>query len=301
MPIILANQIGNRLPHCFDGTSMNHREGRKRRMKFAKWTVQGNDFVVVEESNWSIPPADEASLVAEICHRRTGVGADGLAVIAPRGSRIAMRFFNADGSVAGMCGNGAACVAVHVHRAGQAVSPGVVSTEIGAVDFAIAGESVELSFHPLALPEPIEEITLHDTETSAFLLKVGVQHLIVLMREIDWSGVEERGRLLRNHPAFAAVGGANVSFVAPRNDGTGDFDIATYEKGVERQTHSCGSGSVAGAICAKRLALTDGQCVVFRGVNGNIANKVQLGVDRAALTVVPRLIYVGQLDTLAFL
>src|ERR1044072_3402194 len=189
-------------------------------MKFAKWTVEGNGFVLVEESNWSIPPADEPSLAAEVCHRRAGAGADGWAGVAPRGSRIAMRSFHADGSMAGMCGNGAACVGAHLHRAEQVTSPGVVSTGIGTVGFAIDGEAVELQFHPPAVPELISEIALLGHESSASPLEVGVPHLIVPTCEIDWRQIEERGRFLRNHPAFAAIGGVNVSFVAPRNDGT---------------------------------------------------------------------------------
>ncbi len=214
-------------------------------MIFFKMTGSGNDFVFLDgrkttESDW---PAER---IRDVCHRRQGVGADGLVILSPGESgAVVMTFFNSDGSRAAMCGNAALCSTRLAASLGMAGADLTLHTDAGIFRARCVGSDreAELNFPPFDAPVAVPEVQLGEGELVVTRATVGVPHLTVLVEDIEVPGLIERGKHLRHHPG-AGPEGANVNFVAqPQVDGP--WSIRTYERGVEAETLACGTGTVA--------------------------------------------------------
>jgi len=229
-------------------------------------TGSGNDFVfldgrVTEVAQW--PP----ERIAAVCHRRNGVGADGLVILTPAGPAseadqaspglVTMDFYNSDGSRAAMCGNAALC-ATRLSRHLGLVPPGAelmeLATDAGRFLTRTTGPGwvAEINLPPFDAPEAVESIALEPGERVMAFAVVGVPHLVVVVDDIEGIDLEGRGRELRNHPDLASRGGANVNFVARPASSDLPWPVRTYERGVEGETLACGTGTVAcGAVLAQ--------------------------------------------------
>ena len=219
-------------------------------MEFYKFDGAGNDFVIVDIRERD--PKMTAESIAHICHRRRGVGADGLMTlgIAPEGYDFVMRYYNSDGLPADMCGNGGRCIALFAYLLGMGRR---------------VGEEMRLCF--LADDGPHEAAILHwdsesrqgtvrlgmrDVQRSGLrqvlqgkLLNTGVPHYVQQVSDLKRFDVVGEGRRLRHHPDMGSEG-ANVDFVELMPDGT--LHVRTYERGVEDETWACGTGVTACAI-----------------------------------------------------
>lgn len=210
-------------------------------LKFAKFHGTGNDFIMLDGRDLkSLPSSDEISYM---CNRHTGIGADGLIAIRPaEGFDFEMVYFNSDGSLATMCGNGARCAAAFGHLAGMS----------GTVFSFLAGDGphtgtleqqadnrwlVEISMSDIAIPDETGERTAINT---------GTPHLVVISDDPDSVDVFSEGQRIRYSPPYAEKG-INVNFVALGDD---LLKVRTYEKGVEDETLSCGTGVTACAAIA---------------------------------------------------
>jgi diaminopimelate epimerase len=217
----------------------------------------GNDFVFFDArgAGSGPDPLESASSISSICAPHLGVGADGVVFIAESDSALfSIRYYNADGSRATLCGNASLCAAqsaVRLHLAAPGVSfsfssdAGLIEAEIGADGTASVRLPAATNLEAIA-PEAIEA----GEERIGFAV-VGVPHLVVLVQDLDAADVEERGRRLR-HGALRAPAGANVNFVSAARSRDGNaarWRIRTYERGVEGETMACGTGAVATAAC----------------------------------------------------
>lgn len=173
-----------------------------------------------------------------MCHRRFGIGADGLILIEPEPvADFRMRYFNADGGEGSMCGNGGRCAA-HF-----AFSNGIAGTEMQFT--AIDG------LHRAIVSGSTVTITLSDVyeigyDDNICFLNTGSPHYVEFFSDIDSIDVVGRGREIRYSPRFAPQG-TNVNFVTVQGD---TIKVRTYERGVEDETLSCGTGVTASAIAA---------------------------------------------------
>ena len=212
-----------------------------------KMTGSGNDFVMLDGrveplERWT--PDD----IRAICARGTGVGADGLAILHPGSGPGAVRFnfFNRDGSRSAMCGNAALCAARLAAWLELAPRKGMVlETDSGPVEARCLdgpGERAEILL-PEVAPVTEPAIATVAGERSIHLTAVGVPHLVVQVDDVAVVPLGERGRELRSHPATGAEG-ANVNFVS---DGSGEWRMRTFERGVEDETLACGTGAAASA------------------------------------------------------
>ncbi len=211
----------------------------------------GNDFVLADnrDGRWRFTPEQ----VARLCHRQRGIGADGLILLTPCASGRAdwaWEFFNADGSRAEMCGNGARCFARFVQRLTGAGDRLTFETAAGVVTATLEGERVTVG-----LTDP-RELRLNETLEAAgehlivHFVNTGVPHAVMFVPDADRAPVTSLGPALRRHPRFAPRG-ANVNFVqvlAP-----GRIRVRTYERGVEGETLACGTGVTASALVSARL------------------------------------------------
>ena len=222
-------------------------------MHITKMHGAGNDFVIVNNLELALPRERFPALARVLCAAHTGVGADGMMVVVPpeKGGDYGMLFYNSDGSLGEMCGNGARCICRYGYDRGLAGDRQRVETTAGLV----TGERISDTRYCVRLNDPCV-IDLHravsiDAKTydCAYieLGNPGIPHAVVLLDDWDtWEKdrLRELGRALRFAPVFPK--GANVSFV--RRTGPDSVRAVTFERGVEDFTLACGTG--CGSITA---------------------------------------------------
>ncbi|MGE0555659.1 MAG: diaminopimelate epimerase, partial [Gemmatimonadales bacterium] len=267
-----------------------------------KMTGSGNDFVFLDGRFHDLAawPADR---IRAICHRRTGVGADGIVHFETAGpGRLRMRYYNSDGSHAEMCGNAALCatkLAVHLGLAGG--TRVVLDTDAGELEGRTVGPgwTAELRFPTAALPRPLAGFALGAGERLALQGTVGVPHTVILVDRLAELDVDGRGRKVRFDPAVGPAG-SNVNFVARTEDEDAGWAMRTYERGVEAETLACGTGTIAVALAlaaAGQLVLP----VRIRSAAGCVYSVTgEVGPDQARdvwLCGEARLVFTGELPT----
>lgn len=209
----------------------------------------GNDFIVVDNRDQSLSVEDIIKLAPGLCHRRFGIGADGILALQPAENydeNYTMVYRNADGSDAGMCGNGARCLALFAaHQGlGNDLQFNVHKTKYRAT-VQPENNYVEIAF---PIKTSVDKVLLAERETTTYQIYAGTEHVVLETNKKDFENDEklvQKGRQLRYHEQFNPPG-TNVNFIqamAPSK-----IKIKTYEKGVENLTLACGTGAVAAAI-----------------------------------------------------
>lgn len=234
---------------------------------FLKMTGGGNDFVVFDNRESWFPRAQAADVVARLCRRGLGVGADAVLLFEEDPELdFRMVYFNADGGEAPMCGNGALCIARYARMTGAVAGPQmefatgsgpfraeVLDPEEPRVSlWLVPPRDLALDVPDLARP-PYQRVGYLDTSTP---------HVIALLdsvEAVEAHDVAGEGRRLR-HDARWNPPGTNVNFIAVHDRGR--IRLRTYERGVEAETLSCGTGSTAAAILTSLWGLTDPPVVV---------------------------------------
>lgn len=221
------------------------------KLEFTKMNGAGNDFVLIDNRARKISLTPEQ--VARLCHRQRGVGADGIMLLVPNTTGTAdwsWDFYNSDGSRAEMCGNGARCFARFIQRLTGAKDRISFETVAGVITATFQGERVTVT---LTTPKDLRlaiDLPLKSGATQAHSLNTGVPHAVLFVADADQAMVQDRGREIRFHPAFAPKG-TNVNFVQVL--GTNSIRVRTYERGVEGETLACGTGVTASALIAARV------------------------------------------------
>jgi len=246
---------------------------------FEKYHGTGNDFVVVDAA---LTVEDRYAFARSVCDRQRGVGADGVLFLAlePAYSppRVVMTLVQPDGSTAAMCGNGARCAA-HWAARRTATDEVMIDTLAGTRHATVADgqadeseAAVEMgspSFAPddvpLARDEPLVEERVGDYDVTA--VNTGVPHAVAFVDDVADVAVEQDAPEIRHADVFPE--GANVTFASRTGDAA--FDQRTFERGVEGETDSCGTGAVAVAAVARRLGLTDEDRVAVSPPGGDLA------------------------------
>jgi len=224
---------------------------------FARMHGCGNDFVVIDDRDGRLA-LHAGPLARALCHRRTGLGGDGLMLIeaAPAGSGadFEMIYVNADGSVGEMCGNGARCVARRAADLGLVGDRALFLTAAGPIRASLGPALVTLAMTPPRDERPAQRLSVEGTTLDLSTIDTGVPHAVAFVTDPGAVDVARLGRAVRNHPAFAPRG-ANANFVAVA--GPSRLRMRTYERGVEAETLACGTGAVAAALLAHRRGLAN--------------------------------------------
>ncbi|OQY12551.1 MAG: diaminopimelate epimerase [Desulfobacteraceae bacterium 4572_187] len=225
-----------------------------KKIDFYKMSGSGNDFIIVDNRNKIVDEPGLLSFITKVCRRKMSVGADGFILVENTDAAdFKWRFYNSDGSVAEMCGNGARCVARYAYLTGIAGPAMSFETQAGIVQAQVVGERVKVKMtDPLDLKIDYT-IELKNSSLSISSVNTGVPHVVIVKDSIDTSEVVKVGREVRFHSRFAPAG-TNVNFVCHVKDNI--IAIRTYERGVEDETLACGTGAIAGAIvmaCRKKL------------------------------------------------
>jgi diaminopimelate epimerase len=218
---------------------------------FTKIEATGNDFILFDHGDRQAPEFSTEE-IRSLCNRNFGIGADGLITLGFLDTSEAfLGFFNSDGSAASMCGNALRAVGAYLkeeyrqrettlHLGGRAHTVVHLEDSIYGASFPMVSEITEV--------KPAEA-------GSCYFLNTGTEHVVMIVDDLEHTDVLGLGRVLRYHSLFAPRG-ANANFVKILTPDS--LAIRTYERGVEEETLSCGSGSVAAALVAKHLGLVAG-------------------------------------------
>jgi diaminopimelate epimerase len=207
-------------------------------LRFTKMQGLGNDFVVVGAEAAVTP-----ELVTALCHRRFGVGADGLLRVSRPQETVVMEYWNADGSVSEMCGNGLRCVARAAYDRGLETTPAfTVVTPAGRRDVEVDEATVSVDLGPTRIGDAVR---IGDRDYTT--VSVGNPHAVTAVDDPSAFDVPGVGSIVERHPMFPA--GTNVEFV--RRSAPDAIEMRVWERGVG-ETLACGSGMVAAAAVAHR-------------------------------------------------
>jgi diaminopimelate epimerase len=268
---------------------------------FVKMSGAGNDFILIDHRQPLIAPEDMSAFAAAVCRRKFSVGADGLILLEPsEQADFCWQFFNADGSTAEMCGNGARCAARFAFMQGIAPEKMRFETLAGIIEAEISGSEVAVT-----MTEPVnlrlhQTVKVNNAPLELHSINTGVPHAVVFVDNIDETDVRGLGRVIRQHQSFAPAG-TNVNFVQQRGSA---FKVRTYERGVEDETLACGTGAAASAVIAALLgqAAPPVEIITSGGDRLSISFAADNGkVDSVSLKGPARMIYAGELTAEALL
>ena len=250
-----------------------------RTIPFTKMHGAGNDFVMVDGRRLAAPLS--AAAVAAICHRRRGVGGDGLIVVAPPAPGEAVDFrmvyWNADGGEAEMCGNGARCAVAFAAGLGLHGGNCRFATVSGVVEGRVHGpRDVEVrlpGWRDLALDVAVAGSPWDEHHRC----NTGVPHLVVVVGDVAAVDVAAWGPRLRGAEQFAPAG-TNVNWISPAESEGNAWRLRTYERGVEDETLACGTGASAAAVILCHLGRAASPVTIqTRG-----GDRLRIGVDLKA-------------------
>ena len=225
---------------------------------FVKYQGTGNDFVLIENRDKQFP-IDNYAAVAQICHRNFGIGADGFILIeSDDNSDFYMRYFNADGHEGSLCGNGSRC-AIHFAKSLGLTSDKVVfRTSYGLHKANFIADQVALELHSVSQWEKREDAIFIDT---------GSPHHVIFVSDVDDVDVAIKGaEIAHGAPYFSD--GTNVNFAQQIDANT--LYVRTFERGVEAETLSCGTGVTAAALAAHINGLTTAHAIEIKTRGGDL-------------------------------
>ncbi len=230
---------------------------------FWKMSGAGNDFILIDNRQRIVVNDNLPHFAAQVCRRRLSVGADGLILIETSNQAdFKWQFFNSDGSVAEMCGNGARCAARFAHLNGITSEQMTFETIAGVVEARVTDDQVKIKMTDPRDLIVADRLNLDQGVISLSRVNTGVPHVVLEVEDIDATPVFSLGRQIRQHPHFAPAG-TNVNFIAPMADDR--WAIRTYERGVENETLACGTGVVAAAlVLSSRKGLNSPRALITR-------------------------------------
>jgi len=245
-------------------------------LRFTKMNGAGNDFVLIDNRAGNVHLNRDQ--IATLCNRHRGIGADGILLLEKPSNRadFRMRYFNADGGEAEMCGNGARCFARFANKVAGAQDKISFETLAGVISAQLNGDLVTLQ-----MTEPTDlrlnvKLPVGGRNRTVNFVNSGVPHVVIPVSRIDDVDVRREGAPIRYHEMFSPKG-ANVNFIEKR----GDWKIAvrTYERGVENETLACGTGVVASAIIFAASENINGPVgVLVRG-----GDELQVGFEKTEM------------------
>ena len=206
-------------------------------LKFYKYQGTGNDFILIDNRTAEFDPED-TELVKSLCDRRFGIGADGLILLEDCvGFDFQMVYFNSDGNQSSMCGNGGRCIVQFAKDMGVIKKETTFIAIDGEHDAFIENNLVHLKMIDVAGVEQIG---------NDYYLNTGSPHYVKAVSDIKNYAVYDQGYAIRNNDRFKAVG-TNVNFIEESGDA---LWVRTFERGVEDETFSCGTGVTAAALAS---------------------------------------------------
>lgn len=255
-------------------------------LNFYKYQGTGNDFVMIDNRE-DVFPKDNVKLVSFLCDRRFGIGADGLILLEnDKTTDFKMVYYNSDGRQSTMCGNGGRCIVAFANYL-EIVDK---NTSFMAVD-GLHHATIENGIVGLEM-QNVNEIK---EKPNSLFLNTGSPHHVQLVDGLKDFDVRKEGEKLR----YGLYGeqGSNINFVGQAGEDT--FNVRTYERGVEDETLSCGTGVTAVALAMHHSGKTKSNTVKIVTPGGNLEVKFRNngnGYDKIWLTGPAQLVFKGGID-----
>lgn len=206
-------------------------------MKFYKYQGTGNDFVMIDNREQTFPKSD-VQFIKKLCARRFGIGGDGLILLENDSTTdFKMVYYNSDGNQSSMCGNGGRCIVAFAKRL-NLISNKASFIAVDGLHRAEIFDNGLVSLH-------MKDVTEVKIESDYVFLNTGSPHHVQLVDDLQNSDIKSLGRSIRYSNLYKEEG-SNVNFIKQLN--TTHFALRTYERGVEDETLSCGTGATAAAI-----------------------------------------------------
>jgi len=239
-------------------------------ISFSKYQGAGNDFILIDNRN-NVFQSRKAEFIAKLCDRRFGIGGDGLMLLQEKvGWDFEMVYYNADGNLGSMCGNGGRCIAAFARRLGIAKE----ETNFLAVDgphyakISDSGDWVSLK---------MIDVDTVKTDKDAFILNTGSPHYVRCVHNLSEKDIYTEGKAIRNSEPFVKEG-INVNFIEDFGE---HYFVRTYERGVEDETFACGTGVTASAMAMAKMKGMRGEInIPVRVLGGNMNIRFQYDGSR---------------------
>ena len=229
------------------------------KITFYKYEGTGNDFVMIDNRD-GLFPKENTELVAQLCDRRFGIGADGL-ILLENDSQTDFRmvYYNSDGNTSSMCGNGGRCLVAFAKKLSM--------IEKETTFIATDGLHHATIFNDGTVSLQMKNVDAIEITAEHVFLDTGSPHHVQMEENLKDFDVKTQGANIRYSDMYGKAG-SNVNFVNQENDNT--FSIRTYERGVEDETLSCGTGATAVAIAMKALGKTNSDSVNINVEGGKL-------------------------------
>jgi diaminopimelate epimerase len=214
------------------------------KFEFCKYHGTGNDFILIDNRNGDFAVENES--IQKMCHRRFGIGADGL-ILLEKSNQVdfKMRYFNSDGLEGSMCGNGGRCITAFAHK-------------LKIIDKDALFEATD-GLHQATILNPFEnetrvrlkmsDVSQIEKKEDFFFINTGSPHHVLFTDHVTEMDVYTKGKEIRYNSTYKEIG-TNVDFVEIKGD---QLFVRTYERGVEEETLSCGTGVTAAAIAYSQI------------------------------------------------
>ena len=229
-------------------------------LEFYKYQGTGNDFVMIDNRSGFFPK-ENVQLVARLCDRRFGIGADGLILLEnDTDTDFKMVYYNSDGNLSSMCGNGGRCLVAFAKELNVIKDSCTFMATDGLHHASIANDGI-VSLQMI-------DVTNIKKESDYTFMNTGSPHHVQMVDDLEHYDVKENGAALRYGSLYGAAG-SNINFVKKINEDT--FSLRTYERGVEDETLACGTGATAVAIAMNATGQTKASAIKLNVEGGKLA------------------------------
>jgi diaminopimelate epimerase len=254
---------------------------------FFKYQGTGNDFILIDDRSNSFPE-DDKSLIKQLCDRRFGIGSDGLILLQNASdSDFKMVYFNANGSIGSLCGNGARCTVAFAKYLGCISDVTKFEASDGLHNARIESDIIFIKM--------LDVFDVKNFNTHSFL-DTGSPHHVQMVKDLKQYNVYANGKRIREGEPYNESG-SNVNFVEQISENK--FAIRTYERGVEGETLSCGTGATAVALAMHFNKKTTSNSVVIQVEGGTLEiefEPTQKGYQNIFLSGPAEQVYSGTLN-----
>lgn len=259
-------------------------------LSFYKYQGTGNDFVMVDNRQ-QLLSKNNTNLIKHLCDRKFGIGADGLILLEEPDNELddfKMVYFNADGRESSMCGNGGRCIVAFAKQLGIIEDKAAFTAIDGFHEAVVQNELIGLK---------MTDVDAVEQKAEAVFVNTGSPHHIVFLEGVDAVDVNNKGAEIRHSQAYEKIGGTNVNFVEYLDEAT--FKVRTFERGVEDETLSCGTGVTAVALAAYATGKTNERTVHLETPGGVLAvsfEKDSEGFKNIWLTGPAKMVFKGSIE-----
>lgn len=209
-------------------------------INFFKYHGAGNDFILIDNRKNSFKLS--TAQIKQMCDRRYGIGSDGLMILENSlDYDFKMKYYNSDGNEGSMCGNGGRCIIAFAKDL-SIISSKATFIAIDGVHKAIINECTN---NVCDISLNMNDVSNIDIDNNTYFLDTGSPHHIEFVSKLSKIDIYNKGKEIRNSEKYKSIGGTNVNFIESKGN---ILHIRTYERGVEAETHACGTGATAAAI-----------------------------------------------------